>query len=665
MLKAKFRLPTITLQILSIVLALFAPHMTWAVSTDSNIETSLIDTPLEKLVETEVITAAKIARQVSNAPSAVSIVTAEDIKNYGYQTLADVIASMRGLYTSYDRMYNYMGGRGFGRTGDYPGRVMLLIDGYQANDNLYNSSYLGNDGLLDTELIQRVEYVSGPGSVTYGNGAFYGIINVVTKKGHDFNGLQVSAGFGSYGANKERVTYGKRLENGADILFSTSTFRNDGQSLRFKEYNSPTTNNGLARNLDEETNRRYFAKAQFEQWALEGGYSTRRKDDPTASYGADFNVRPNWAQDNNGFVSLKHNTAISQDLNASTQVYYGQYTYNAKAVYGGTLWDETNLGRWWGVDTKFANTTIKDHKILFGGEYRNDYQQDFYLPPGSTRNSSYIASMYMQDEYSLRDDINLNFGTRLDYTGERRSSHISPRLAIMYTPMASTTIKASYASAFRRPNAFEKYYSDPASQIANPDLKKELVYATELVIEHRPDTRTRLLGSLYHYDTKRLIASAEYVFDPSLQQYINLRESNTKGADIEFERRWDNGMHLRSSYAWQMSEDSSGLWMANSPKNLAKLNFAIPFLYNKMRAGFELQYTGPRVSETRTEIGGYTLANLTLVSQGIIPNLQLSATIRNLFDRDYSHVSSINALPIVAIPQNGRNFWLQMTYDFK
>ncbi|MEZ0318222.1 MAG: TonB-dependent receptor, partial [Methylophilaceae bacterium] len=94
MLKAKFRLPTITLQILSIVLALFAPHMTWAVSTDSNIETSLIDTPLEKLVETEVITAAKIARQVSNAPSAVSIVTAEDIKNYGYQTLADVIASM-------------------------------------------------------------------------------------------------------------------------------------------------------------------------------------------------------------------------------------------------------------------------------------------------------------------------------------------------------------------------------------------------------------------------------------------------------------------------------------------------------------------------------------------------------------------------------------------
>jgi len=148
----------------------------------ANTNENLTDMDLEDLLVQEVKTASKLAKQVSESPSAVSIVTANDIQSYGYRTLAEVINSMRGLNTTSDHVYTYMSGRGFGRPGDYPGRVMLLIDGHQANDNLYNASYLGQDGLLDTELIERVEYVSGPGSVIYGNGAFYGIINVITKK---------------------------------------------------------------------------------------------------------------------------------------------------------------------------------------------------------------------------------------------------------------------------------------------------------------------------------------------------------------------------------------------------------------------------------------------------------------------------------------------------
>ncbi|MGZ8252544.1 MAG: TonB-dependent receptor, partial [Methylophilaceae bacterium] len=74
---------------------------------------------------------------------------------------------------------------------------------------------------------------------------------------------------------------------------------------------------------------------------------------------------------------------------------------------------------------------------------------------------------------------------------------------------------------------------------------------------------------------------------------------------------------------------------------------------------------GERVSEFRTVVGGYTLVNLTITSLAIAPNLQVSASIRNLFDRNYAHIASSAAMPIAAIPQNGRNFWLQMTYDFK
>lgn len=143
----------------------------------------LTDLPLEQLVAREVIPASRLARQVSDSPSAVAIVTAADIRAYGYRTLADVINSMRGLFTTYDYRYQYMGGRSFGVPGDYAGRIMLMIDGYATQDSLFNQAYIDESGLLDLDLVERVEYVPGTGSVTYGSNAMLGIINVVTRRG--------------------------------------------------------------------------------------------------------------------------------------------------------------------------------------------------------------------------------------------------------------------------------------------------------------------------------------------------------------------------------------------------------------------------------------------------------------------------------------------------
>ncbi len=256
---------------------------------------NLTEMPLEDLLTKEVTTASKLAQQISD--SAVRIVTAKDIKSYGYHTLADIIDSMRGLNTVTDHVYTYMSGRGFGRPGDYPGRVMLLIDGHQANDNLYNASYLGHDGLLDTELIERVEYVSGPGSVVYGNGAFYGIINVITKKGTDYSGTQFALDAYSHHGYKGRITYGNQLDNGADVLMSISGLRSQGQDWYFNAFDTPATNFGIAENLDREKNKRFFFKGRYQQWSLEAAYVDRKKDDPAAAYGTDFNAKPNTLQD--------------------------------------------------------------------------------------------------------------------------------------------------------------------------------------------------------------------------------------------------------------------------------------------------------------------------------------------------------------------------------
>lgn len=629
---------------------------------------SLTDMPLEELLSTEVVTASKLAQQISDSPSAVSIVTAKDIKSYGYRTLADIISSMRGLNTVSDHSYTYMSGRGFGRPGDYAGRIMLLIDGHQANDNLYNSSYLGNDGLLDTELIDRVEYVSGPGAVIYGNGAFYGIINVITKKGSDFQGAQLSLDAASHHSYKERMTFGKTYDNGADLLVSVSHYHSNGQNLYFPEFDTPANNHGVAQNLDQERNQRLFVKAHYQQWSFESAYVSRYKDDPSASFGTDFNAQPSNNRDMNAFANLQYEDDLSETLKTSLKMYYGQYQYRQRAVYTGELLTEHDMGRWWGAESKFVYTGFAKQQIVYGFEYRDDYQQDFYIYNNTIKQDSYMLSAYLQDEYRWSPQWAINLGARVD-SGGKNASYVSPRVALIYSPTPQWNFKASYASAFRRPTVNEKYWTDNSTQLANMGLRKEIVNAFELVTEYKPDNTSQWLASLYQYHTDHVIFASLMPNTTDVSQYINDGRYHSVGADVQYEKQWSGDTRLRASYAWQNTRDDDHLTLSNVPRNLVKLNFTQPLnlgfnTEHRIHLGTEVQYVGQRLTEQSTTLGGYTVANVTLYNHDLIPHATVSMSIRNLFDRHYAVPSPAFYVP-ASFLQDGRNAWLQLTYDFK
>ena len=81
---------------------------------------------------------ALVGMSYREAPSAVSVVTAAEIRAHGYRTIADVLRSLPSFYVTEDRRYSYVGVRGFNRPGDYGARVLLLLDGLRTNDNLYD-----------------------------------------------------------------------------------------------------------------------------------------------------------------------------------------------------------------------------------------------------------------------------------------------------------------------------------------------------------------------------------------------------------------------------------------------------------------------------------------------------------------------------------------------
>ncbi len=88
--------------------------------------------------------------------------------------------------------------------------MLLLVDGYRLNDPVYDQASIGTEFPVDVDLIDRVEVVRGAGSSIYGSNAVLGVINVITKRGRDLDGLEASGALASFGTNKERLSYGIR-----------------------------------------------------------------------------------------------------------------------------------------------------------------------------------------------------------------------------------------------------------------------------------------------------------------------------------------------------------------------------------------------------------------------------------------------------------------------
>ena len=116
--------PNTTQRTQQLVLALLCGFASHAAA-----QADIAQLPLEQLMQMEVRTASRYAQTALEAPAVVSVVTADDIRLFGYRTLAEVLGSMRGLYVSYDRSYHYLGTRGFATPGDYNTRVLLLVNG--------------------------------------------------------------------------------------------------------------------------------------------------------------------------------------------------------------------------------------------------------------------------------------------------------------------------------------------------------------------------------------------------------------------------------------------------------------------------------------------------------------------------------------------------------
>ena len=186
---------------------------------------------LEQLMNMKVESAALHSQSLQDAPASVTIITAEDIRKYGYRTLGEALSAVRGFYASSDRTYTSVGVRGFDLPGDYDSHMLVMVDGHYMTDHIFEFMlFFGNDFPIDMNLIKRIEIIRGPSSALYGSNAVFATINVITKSPDEAGPLALTADVGSFGEKKAQIQESASLGS-AKILLSASLYNNTGKVL--------------------------------------------------------------------------------------------------------------------------------------------------------------------------------------------------------------------------------------------------------------------------------------------------------------------------------------------------------------------------------------------------------------------------------------------------
>ena len=635
--------------LLPVVLALSAPVA--AMEESDEFDLLFADIPT-------VFAAARHWQPVRRAPASTDIITAEQIRRFGYRTLAEAISSLPGFQLTYDRAYHHLQTRGFHLPGSYNSRILLLIDGHRVNENLQDYAGIGTDFLLDLDDVARIEVIRGPGSALYGSSAFFAVIHVISKSGGDLDGVRLGTEVGSFASHEGQINFGRRFLDGPEVYFSASRHGSDGRRvLDFPQLEK-------VRELDGQDGRRLFAKLQWHGWTLSGGFMDRDKDTPDFT-GSNTALRANYA-DSRAYADLKGRHQLG-GWQTTLRLFWDRYEFRGRYPFPAA----TNLdiwhGEWAGVEAIAQRHWLQDHHVLIGGEFRSNYLQrmdNFDRNPKLVWADNHLQStffgFFFQDEWRIRHDLTVHGGLRVDHYSHTGDTPITPRIALIHTPFSETTLKLLYGEAYRAPTAFEaNYRCCMGAWIANPDLKPERIRTLEGIWEQQigDDWEWRL--SAYFYRAKRLIASRE-------RAGITLFDNSEKATSVGMEallRYHHDGIDAQISYSFQQVENQDGEHWPDSPRHLVKSRLSLPLWRERIFGAVELNYTGPRPTTTSGNSGDYVQLNLTLSSRDLIPGLRASASLYNVLDDHYRDPPNPPIIP-AEIPQDGRAFRIKLSYRF-
>ena len=628
---------------------------------------------LEQLLNVRVESAALHSQTLEDAPASVTVLTAEDIRKYGYRTLGEALASVRGFCGTYDRSYHSVGVRGFNLPGDYASRFLIMVNGHNMADHIFDSTlWFGVDFPVEMNLVKQIEIVRGPSSALYGSNGIFATINIVTKSPQEAGPPALTLDAGSFGEKKAQVTMAEPLGKGASLLFSGSMFNNSGQSpLYFSQLNTPANNGGQALRMDSEKGYHFFANLVWRNWSIIAVLSDRNKIQPISWGPTIFNDRGTQLMESAGYIEAAYAREFARGA-LEWRTYFnadhlrGRFDYPLDTPSGSAVEDNRTFSEsdWIGSRLSYRFDVSHLGTLTVGAQSEVDlraYQGSKDVAPVpmvfvNIDKRDKTLAFFLQDERKLSPHWSLNLGARYDLTTYRKN-FVAPRAALIYQPSDQWAYKFLFGRSFRNPSAFQLFYDDGFFALANPALRPESANTVEIDVERKLGRRMNLVAAGYSYWLNSFL---EGVYtDAGFFQVQNRGKVHAAGFEIEVNGRPFNWLETTASYAFQRSTDYDldGV-LENSPDHLAKLRFAVP-LGRKFDASSSMQYYSSRRTLGGAWVTPVYLADFTITSKNLLPYLDIRVGTRNAFSRNYSDPIALTPL-VDALRQPGRTVFVEL-----
>ena len=495
--------------------------------------------------------------------------------------------------------------------------ILMMVDGQPQYAGIY-SHHVAD--FYETEYVDHVEVLRGPGSVLYGSNAMGGVINVITKE-PESDGVRTTARtqYGSYNTWCSSVTNSFRLGKFSSLI-SASYDRTDG----------------IEKNFDY-SQKSLYAKIGYdisERWMLRADYTLSNSigDDP---------VYPRLS--NPGSTDIYHQNIIRGEASASLANRFEKTNGNLRAYYsyGNHFIDDPN--HFHSLDDRFGIIAYQNFHPWKGNNITTGFDFDTYTgkvpvsggkehTPGSMatigRKSITEYSPYATFAQSLWDGrITLNGGIRMANSDKFGTDWI-PQCGFIVQPAEKWAIKASMAKGYRNPSFRELYLY----KTANSELSPEEMMNYEVTISKRFNTLLSIDLTGYYSEGSDMIQTVQ-------MKNINTGSFRNKGIEASAVSHPTNNLSLRATYSYLHTSLTN---LVAAPKNQFYLSAAWQPT-KRMVLDASLRSVGSLYVSEQMKSEDYILCNAKISYKVIteedkrdIKTLVLFANMDNITDCDYT-----------------------------
>lgn len=538
---------------------------------------------LEDLLNIQVTSTSRRDESQHLAPGVITVVTSQEIHQYGARHLRDVIDRLVGIQvlSSHQRPHNKTSIRAMNGA-HQDGSVVVLLNGrpiHDGTDGGFNFDiYLG----FPLEMVDHIEVIRGPGSVIYGTNAMAGVINIITKDAQkSINETRVDIGAGSFNRRQLQLT---TLVGGTDysLNIGVNAIRANGDSIS----NVIDKDNIAGTYESGEDSDNVVINGKYKGVTLNAMVMNNDAD----SGGSSFQLPSSLMKKKRSYLDVGYLYDITSgwDVSFNYTVNLGEFDWQISEAGGRNHYKD----RYDMTEVIVRGNVATDLNLLFGANSSN-YETEFKTGFPYSEMSS--KSTYAQIDYMLSPKQKVIAGIQLNKP-EDTQSDLSRRAGFIQGFGDNWWLKLLYSEAYRSPNLQEAKINAP-TLLGNSSLDPEKVatYDAQLIYQ---TSKYYFSVALYDSMLKNLIVRVPY--SPGRSTFDNQGYVRFQGIEAEARIELNEDFTALGNFSYQINKTNSGVEESTfAPNIMAKAGASYGGIYGMNIALFN-SYIGTSTDLTET-----------------------------------------------------------------